>query len=64
MGDSLATLHETIWKRKRQKRRALGYSGNSVTQILVVKSGLSITSFGEDLSGTLYILSGKGASTS
>ena len=39
----------------------LGYDGNVVTQnMLLTESGLSITSFGEDLSGNLYILSGNG----
>lgn len=40
---------------------ALGYSDNTVTQnILIAKSGLSITSFGEDMAGNLYILSREG----
>jgi glucose/arabinose dehydrogenase len=40
---------------------ALGYSGNSVTEnVLLVASGLSITSFGEDIAGSLYILSSRG----
>jgi glucose/arabinose dehydrogenase len=40
---------------------ALGYDGKVVTRnILLVKSGLSITSFGEDLAGNLYILSREG----
>jgi glucose/arabinose dehydrogenase len=40
---------------------ALGYRDNTVTgNQLLVKSGLSITSFGEDLSGNLYILSSQG----
>ena len=40
---------------------ALGYSDNTVTRnILIAESGLSITSFGEDLAGNLYILSRKG----
>jgi glucose/arabinose dehydrogenase len=41
---------------------ALGYSGNAVTQnVLLVKSGLNITSFGEDRARNLYILSGQGS---
>jgi glucose/arabinose dehydrogenase len=40
---------------------ALGYQGNAVTtNILLVDSGLSITSFGEDLAGDLYVLSREG----
>jgi glucose/arabinose dehydrogenase len=40
---------------------ALAYHNNAVTQnILLVESGLSITSFGEDLAGNLYILSRDG----
>jgi glucose/arabinose dehydrogenase len=40
---------------------ALGYQNNTVSRnVLLVDSGLSITSFGEDLSGNLYILSGQG----
>ena len=40
---------------------ALGYQGNAVTQnTLLVESGLSITSFGEDLVGNLYILDREG----
>jgi glucose/arabinose dehydrogenase len=40
---------------------ALGYNENAVTQnILLAESGLSITSFGEDLAGNLYILSREG----
>jgi glucose/arabinose dehydrogenase len=40
---------------------ALGYSRNTVTQnILLAESGLSITSFGEDLAGNIYILSSQG----
>jgi len=40
---------------------ALRYDGNAVTQnVLLAKSGLSITSFGEDLEGNLYILSREG----
>jgi glucose/arabinose dehydrogenase len=40
---------------------ALGYQDNAVTQnILLAESGLSITSFGEDLAGNLYILSREG----
>lgn len=40
---------------------ALAYDGNAVTEsILLVDSGLSITSFGEDLAGNLYILSRQG----
>ena len=39
----------------------LGYDGNVVTHnMLLTESGLSITSFGEDLAGNLYILSGDG----
>ncbi|MDO8578368.1 MAG: PQQ-dependent sugar dehydrogenase [Dehalococcoidales bacterium] len=40
---------------------ALGYEDNTVTQnILLADSGLSITSFGEDMEGNLYILSREG----
>jgi glucose/arabinose dehydrogenase len=40
---------------------ALAYDGNTVTQnILLAESGLSITSFGEDIDRNLYILSGEG----
>jgi glucose/arabinose dehydrogenase len=40
---------------------ALSYNDNAVTQnILLAKSGVSITSFGEDLAGNLYILSRDG----
>jgi glucose/arabinose dehydrogenase len=40
---------------------ALAYDGNVVTDnILLVDSGLSITSFGEDLAGNLYILDRQG----
>ena len=40
---------------------ALGYLNNSVTQnTLLVESKLNITSFGEDLAGDLFILSGQG----
>jgi glucose/arabinose dehydrogenase len=40
---------------------ALAFDGNTVTQnILLVESGLSITSFGEDLDRNLYILSSDG----
>ena len=40
---------------------ALGYQNNAVTRnILLAESGLSITSFGEDLAGNLYILSREG----
>ncbi len=40
---------------------ALGHDGNVVTQnALISESGLSITSFGEDLAGNLYILSREG----
>jgi hypothetical protein len=40
---------------------SLGYDGNAVTQnILLTSSDLSITSFGEDLAGNLYILSREG----
>ena len=40
---------------------ALDYNDNTVTQnILLVESGLNITSFGEDLAGNLYILSREG----
>ena len=40
---------------------ALSYHENAVAQnILLAESGLSITSFGEDLAGNLYILSREG----
>ena len=40
---------------------ALAYDGSAVTEnILLVDSGLSITSFGEDLTGGLYILDRQG----
>jgi len=40
---------------------ALDYKGNAVAQnVLLVESGLNITSFGEDLAGNLYILSREG----
>lgn len=40
---------------------ALGYQDNAITRnILVTRSGLSITSFGVDLSGNLYILAREG----
>jgi len=40
---------------------ALAYNGSAVTENkLLVDSGLSITSFGEDLAGNLYILSRQG----
>jgi glucose/arabinose dehydrogenase len=40
---------------------ALNYNGNTVTRnILLAKSGLGITSFGEDLAGNLYILAREG----
>ena len=40
---------------------ALAYDGSVVTEnILLVDSGLSITSFGEDLAGNLYILDRQG----
>jgi len=40
---------------------ALAYQDNVVTEnILLAESGLSITSFGEDLAGNLYILSRQG----
>ena len=40
---------------------ALAYNGSVVTEnILLVDSGLSITSFGEDLAGNLYILDRQG----
>jgi glucose/arabinose dehydrogenase len=40
---------------------ALGYHGNTVSRnMLLVESGLSITSFSEDLAGNLYILSREG----
>ena len=40
---------------------ALAYNGNVVTEnILLTESGLSITSFGEDLAGNLYILDRQG----
>jgi glucose/arabinose dehydrogenase len=40
---------------------ALAYDGNVVTEnTLLAKSGLSITSFGEDLAGNLYILDRAG----
>ncbi len=40
---------------------ALAYDGNVVTEnILLAESGLSITSFGEDLAGNLYILDRQG----
>ena len=40
---------------------ALAYDGNVVTEnMLLVDSGLSITSFGEDLAGSLYILDRAG----
>ena len=40
---------------------ALGYQDNTVTRnTLVTRSGLSITSFGVDLSGNLYILAREG----
>lgn len=40
---------------------ALSYQDNRVTRnILLAESGLSITSFGEDLAGNLYILSREG----
>jgi glucose/arabinose dehydrogenase len=40
---------------------ALAYNGSVVTQnMLLVDSGLSITSFGEDLAGNLYILDRQG----
>ena len=40
---------------------ALDYKGNAVAQnVLLVESGLSITSFAEDLAGNLYILSREG----
>lgn len=41
--------------------RALAYDGNAVTEnMLLTESGLSITSFGEDLAGNLYILDRAG----
>jgi glucose/arabinose dehydrogenase len=41
--------------------RALAYDGSVVTEnTLLAESGLSITSFGEDLAGTLYILDRAG----
>ena len=40
---------------------ALAYDGNGVTEnMLLAESGLSITSFGEDLAGNLYILDRQG----
>lgn len=40
---------------------ALAYDGNVVTHnMLLTDSGLSITSFGEDLAGNLYILDREG----
>jgi glucose/arabinose dehydrogenase len=40
---------------------ALAYDGNVVTEnMLLTESGLSITSFGEDLAGNLYILDRQG----
>jgi len=40
---------------------ALAYDGNAVTEnMLLAESGLSITSFGEDLAGNLYILDRAG----
>ena len=40
---------------------ALAYDGDVVTEnMLLVESGLSITSFGEDLEGNLYILARQG----
>ena len=40
---------------------ALGHQGDAVTHnTLLAESGLSITSFGEDLAGNLYILSREG----
>ena len=40
---------------------ALNYHDNAVIRnILLVESGLNITSFGEDLAGNLYILSREG----
>jgi glucose/arabinose dehydrogenase len=40
---------------------ALAYDGNVVTEnMLLTESGLSITSFGEDLAGNLYILDREG----
>ena len=40
---------------------ALAYDGNAVAEnMLLAESGLSITSFGEDLAGNLYILDRAG----
>ena len=40
---------------------ALGYHDGAVTQnVLLAESGLSITAFGEDLAGNLFILSREG----
>jgi glucose/arabinose dehydrogenase len=40
---------------------ALAYNGNAVTEnMLLAESGLSITSFGEDLAGNMYILDRAG----
>jgi glucose/arabinose dehydrogenase len=40
---------------------ALAYDGNALTEnMLLADSGLSITSFGEDLAGNLYILDREG----